>query len=385
MRIDLPSAARNPISLAGAAIATAMAVLFLVLLALEAAGQLRNPYLGLLLFVAVPAVFLLGLLLIPLGIWRAPPAGRPGPLARRLAGDRSAAAADSHRGLRRDGADLRQRDHRLAGGLRRGAPHGVGGVLRHHLPHHDGAGIHRVSGRRPRQGRLRVVPRRSGRRGASRSEAGRHAAVVAPVTDRVPTPVPAPVRSMRPARDTCANCHWPEKAHGDRLRQIREYADDEKSSETVTTVQLHVGGGQRRIGQRHPLAHEPRQPHRVHRHRSGAPDDSVGEADRCQRPGDGVRRRRHHPRTARCWRAPRDGLPGLPQPAGAHVRRQSRARRRLRHRARADSARPAVLEARIGGSAAAPVRVRPAAIAGIERSDARGLSRRSVVTGRWRA
>ena len=86
MRIDLPSAARNPISLAGAAIATAMAVLFLVLLALEAGGQLRNPYLGLLLFVAVPAVFLLGLLLIPLGIWRRAPAGRPGPLARRLAG-----------------------------------------------------------------------------------------------------------------------------------------------------------------------------------------------------------------------------------------------------------------------------------------------------------
>ena len=70
MRIDLLSAARNPISLTGAAIATAMAVLFLVLLALEAAGQLRNPYLGLLLFVAVPAVFLFGLLLIPLGMWR---------------------------------------------------------------------------------------------------------------------------------------------------------------------------------------------------------------------------------------------------------------------------------------------------------------------------
>lgn len=47
-----------------------MAVVFLVLLALEMGGQLRNPYLGLLLFVAVPAVFLAGLLLIPLGLWR---------------------------------------------------------------------------------------------------------------------------------------------------------------------------------------------------------------------------------------------------------------------------------------------------------------------------
>ena len=70
MRIDLPSAVRNPISLIGAGITTAMAIVFLVLLALELAGQLNNPYIGLLLFVAVPAVFVLGLLLIPIGVWR---------------------------------------------------------------------------------------------------------------------------------------------------------------------------------------------------------------------------------------------------------------------------------------------------------------------------
>ena len=44
MRIDLPSAVRNPISLIGAGITTAMAIVFLVLLALELAGQLTNPY-----------------------------------------------------------------------------------------------------------------------------------------------------------------------------------------------------------------------------------------------------------------------------------------------------------------------------------------------------
>ena len=63
-RVDLPSAVRNPISLIGVAVTTAMAVLFFVLLALELAGLIRNPYLGLLLFVAVPAVFVFGLLLI---------------------------------------------------------------------------------------------------------------------------------------------------------------------------------------------------------------------------------------------------------------------------------------------------------------------------------
>ena len=70
MRIDLQSAVRNPISLIGAAIATVMTVVFLGLLALELSGQLTNPYAGLLIFVAVPALLVIGLLLIPIGTWR---------------------------------------------------------------------------------------------------------------------------------------------------------------------------------------------------------------------------------------------------------------------------------------------------------------------------
>ena len=77
MRVDLPSAVRNPVSLIGIAVTTAAAVVFLVLLTLEFTGQIRNPYPGLLFFVAVPFVFVLGLLLIPIGIWRQP-AGRAG-------------------------------------------------------------------------------------------------------------------------------------------------------------------------------------------------------------------------------------------------------------------------------------------------------------------
>ena len=49
------------------AIATAMATVFLGLAALHLAGYLTNPYIGLLVFVAVPAVFFVGLVLIPLG------------------------------------------------------------------------------------------------------------------------------------------------------------------------------------------------------------------------------------------------------------------------------------------------------------------------------
>jgi hypothetical protein len=61
-------------------------------------------------------------------------------------------------------------------------------------------------------------------------------------------PIPAPVENLRPARDTCEQCHWPAKFHGDEVRRIVEYADDEKNTESVTTLQMHVGGGVARPG-----------------------------------------------------------------------------------------------------------------------------------------
>jgi hypothetical protein len=59
----------------------------------------------------------------------------------------------------------------------------------------------------------------------------------------VPRPVPSPVQSMRPPQFTCENCHSPEHVHGEEVRVFREYADDERNTETATTMALFVGGG----------------------------------------------------------------------------------------------------------------------------------------------
>jgi hypothetical protein len=61
-------------------------------------------------------------------------------------------------------------------------------------------------------------------------------------------PIPSPVQNLRPARDTCEQCHWPEKFHGDKIRRVFEYAEDEKNTESLTTLQVHVGGGSERLG-----------------------------------------------------------------------------------------------------------------------------------------
>jgi hypothetical protein len=67
-------------------------------------------------------------------------------------------------------------------------------------------------------------------------------------TGRVTGPIPSPVTTMRPARETCEQCHWSEKFHGDTIRTIRDYGSDEANTESITTLQLHVGGGSRELG-----------------------------------------------------------------------------------------------------------------------------------------
>ena len=61
--------ARHPVSLAGAALASASVVAFIGLFVAELLGLFTNPYAALVVFVAVPALLVIGLLLIPLGMW----------------------------------------------------------------------------------------------------------------------------------------------------------------------------------------------------------------------------------------------------------------------------------------------------------------------------
>ena len=40
--------------------------------------------------------------------------------------------------------------------------------------------------------------------------------------------------------ETCSGCHQPGRIVGDRIRVIREYADDEANTETMTVLQMHM-------------------------------------------------------------------------------------------------------------------------------------------------
>lgn len=55
-------------------------------------------------------------------------------------------------------------------------------------------------------------------------------------------PIPSPVENLRPARETCEACHWPERFSGDKLDIIAKFGDDEKNSPVKTVLLVHIGG-----------------------------------------------------------------------------------------------------------------------------------------------
>jgi nitrate/TMAO reductase-like tetraheme cytochrome c subunit len=60
--------------------------------------------------------------------------------------------------------------------------------------------------------------------------------------NRYPTPIPSPVENLRPARYICEGCHTPARFVGEKLLVKSNFADDEKNTETQTVVVLHLGG-----------------------------------------------------------------------------------------------------------------------------------------------
>jgi len=54
-------------------------------------------------------------------------------------------------------------------------------------------------------------------------------------------PIETPVHGLRPARDTCEQCHRPEKFHGDKLVIKDKYLEDEANTHVQTVLLLKIG------------------------------------------------------------------------------------------------------------------------------------------------
>ena len=59
---------------------------------------------------------------------------------------------------------------------------------------------------------------------------------------------PLESKTMRPANESCEQCHWPAAFHGDTVREIIHFLPDEGNSEQRTYLILKTGGGERERG-----------------------------------------------------------------------------------------------------------------------------------------
>jgi hypothetical protein len=67
--------------------------------------------------------------------------------------------------------------------------------------------------------------------------------VYAALFNKFPRPIPTPVENLRPAAETCEQCHWPKKFIGDQFKQVTHFASDEHNTRRDIDMLIKTGGG----------------------------------------------------------------------------------------------------------------------------------------------
>ena len=60
-----------------------------------------------------------------------------------------------------------------------------------------------------------------------------------------PETIETPIDNLRPARDTCEHCHWPEKFYSGRQKIFYHYAPNEANTPREIDMLIHIGGNQK--------------------------------------------------------------------------------------------------------------------------------------------
>ena len=67
--------------------------------------------------------------------------------------------------------------------------------------------------------------------------------------DTFSRPIPVPIKNLRPARETCEECHWPEKFYGAQLKQNPYYRYNERNTPEQISLLVRTGGGTPNLGE----------------------------------------------------------------------------------------------------------------------------------------
>jgi hypothetical protein len=241
--------ANNWISLAGVVIVTTATIFWLFLLPVTLRGEAENPYVGILAFLTIPAPFFAGLAMIPFGIW----------LKRRREG-RLAVYPPTFPPLTWQNRDYRKLIYFvgvttvlnivIASQLTYGAVSYMDSVTFCGQTCHTVMQPEYTAYQNSPHSRVECTKCHIGP-GASwfvKSKLSGVRQVFAVAFNTHPRPIPTPVHNLRPARDTCEACHWPQKYGQDRVHIVNKFADDETNTATKTVLLMKVGGGNHGIG-----------------------------------------------------------------------------------------------------------------------------------------
>ncbi|MFH1278103.1 MAG: NapC/NirT family cytochrome c [Candidatus Eisenbacteria bacterium] len=227
----------HPVGFVGVVTATTTGVLFLVFAAMSLLGAFEGPYKGIFTFMVLPGLFIAGLVLIPLGRFL------------RARGERFGVVVDLSR---------REQQRRVILFLiLTGANVAILFLATYHGIHFTdsntfcGEVCHTV-----------MEPEYAAYQGSPHSrvpcvschigpgadffvkyKVNGMSQVFAVLFDTYERPIPSPVHNLRPARETCEQCHWPERFHGDKLLVKTHFDEDEQNTARETVMVLKVGGG----------------------------------------------------------------------------------------------------------------------------------------------
>jgi nitrate/TMAO reductase-like tetraheme cytochrome c subunit len=238
----------NWISLSGSVLTTAAAFLFLLLFFMHAVSEHGGgPYLGILTFLILPGIFLLGLVLIPVGLFVERKRRREREARGEAEGPRFGVLDFNNPATRRAALVF------LAATGVNALILGVGtykGVEVMESTEFCGKACHSVmepeftTYQRSPHARVKCVECHIGE-GADwfvKSKLSGSWQLVSVTFDLYDKPIQVPVHNLRPARETCEQCHWPNKFVGDRFRVNTHFSEDEANTETKTVLVVKVGG-----------------------------------------------------------------------------------------------------------------------------------------------
>ena len=236
----------NVLSLIGTVLVVVSLLLILAMFVMQAMGFEGGAYSGILTFVVLPMLFLLGLALIPLGLWWRK--RKDAKLAAQGKGVGHLPVID----LNDDGTRavlvtfvaLAIPVLALAAGLTFKAVHYMDST------EFCGTACHKVM--QPEFTAFKRSPHVSvgcagchigpGAEWFVKAKISGSWQLIAVAFDLYPRPIPTPVESLRPANGTCEQCHTPTRFVGERLKVHRRYADDEQNTEQMTALMVKIGG-----------------------------------------------------------------------------------------------------------------------------------------------